>query len=524
MNANSPSEEQPATTLGTSTSNTTSNGGGLVDILNQLDSFKRNEMLALVGQYKSRSFGLNDFMLRARELLGERLYGQLARDMSNAASTRNSVTANNISAIPNMPMNSIPNMPNMMMQLPPNMRPQSVGSMPIHSMPQIYGQGAAPPIMSQSSQFPPQQQMMQQNEVDVTKMDTSSLQDVMQYSGVDLKAEAELLYRENTDINPISGSLYVDHRLKFDYFFNPFKFRAIVQHALQRQFFSSTLNNNESTNQTGAKVNKPLGISEEAVHLLGIAIQKRLIGIIRKLSEISRHRVDYGRGRFKIKIENDPKKQLWLQEKLFIEGVGEDKRRPGTTTATGATATTSPTVNQTLLNPPSLSSITSKATASQGGSKPTPSTSTAASSSTPAAGADDSVKTKLANVTALAALGIRQKSWMSSAASMGPSATTSGGATAGQSSSQPTTSGNEEKEPEIYQHPLANFYSLPSSTPLTDSELKAQYFNRTISTVDLISCMESDPHLRRSRLLAVLYESLPRENKENYLQPSEQQQ
>lgn len=523
MNTNSPSEEQPTTTLGNTTTTSTSGGGGLVDILNQLDSSKRNEMLALVGQYKSRSLGLNDFMLRARELLGERLYGQLARDMSNAAAARNSSTANNISAMPNIPMNSIPNMPNMMMQLPPNMRPQNVGSMPIHSMPQIYGQGAAginiPPIMSQ-----PQQQMMQQNEVDVTKMDTSSLQDVMQYSGVDLKAEAELLYRENTDINPISGSLYVDHRLKFDYFFNPFKFRAIVQHALQRQFFSSTLNNNEIASQAGAKVNKPLGISEEAVHLLGIAIQKRLIGIIRKLSEISRHRVDYGRGRFKIKIENDPKKQLWLQEKLFIEGVGEDKRRPSTATATGATAATSPTVNQTLLNPPSLSSITSKATASQVGSKPTPSTSTTASSSTPAAGADDSVKTKLANVTALAALGIRQKSWMSSAASMGPSATTSGGGTAGQSSSQPTTSGNEEKEPEIYQHPLANFYSLPSSTPLTDSELKAQYFNRTISTVDLISCMESDPHLRRSRLLAVLYESLPRENKENYLQPSEQQQ
>ena len=544
LNTNSPSEE-PTSTLGTNanTSASGSTGGGLVDILNQLDSSKRNEMLALVGQYKARVLGLNDFMMRARELLGERLYGQLARDMSNAAAARNAVTntaSGNIPTMPTMPtmsaMPTIPNMPVPMMQLPPNMRPQNVGSMPMHSMPQIYGQGSAINIstMPQSSQYTQQQQLQQaQNpmEVDVTKMDTSSLQDVMQYSGVDLKAEAELLYRENSDINQSSGSLYVDHRLKFDYFFNPFKFRAIVQHALQRQFFSSTLNNNNSSSGSSSnnessstataasgKVNKPLGISEEAVHLLGIAIQKRLIGIIRKLSEISKHRVDYGRGRFKIKIENDPKKQLWLQEKLFIEGVGEDKRRPGTTATTNNNNTTASTpstttalngTNQTLLNPPSLASIQANKPAVP--AKPTPSTSTSVSTS--GTGTDDSVKTKLANVTAMAALGIRQKSWMSSATSMGTN--TSGASTSSNQSSSQTTTNNEEKEPEVYQHPLANFYSLPSSTPLTDSELKAQYFNRTISTVDLITCMETDSHLKRSRLLAVLYESLPRENKEN---------
>lgn len=505
---NSPSEE--TTPTGT---------GGLVDILNQLDSAKRNEMLALVGQYKTRVLGLNDFMVRARELLGERLYAQLARDMSNAAAARNqpapiiSTMSTMGGSMPIPGVSGVPGMP--MMQLPPNLRPQAM-----HSMPQIYGQM---PQMQQMQMLPPQAQV---NEVDVTKMDTSSLQDVMQYSGVDLKAEAELLYRENTDINQISGSLYVDHRLKFDYFFNPFKFRAIVQHALQRQFFSSTLNNNGTTtsndrNDSSKVVNKPLGISEEAVHLLGIAIQKRLIGIIRKLSEISRHRVDYGRGRFKIKIENDPKKQLWLQEKLFIEGVGEEKRRPS---SSGNTITNITGTNQIILNPPSLASKMNPST-SQGGTKTTPSTGTVPSitSTVPAVtGTDDTVKTKLANVTAMAALGIRQKSWMSSATSMGngsnntgPASTTTTTTTNPTSSLTTATPGSEEKEPEVYQHPLANFYSLPSSTPLTDSELRAQYYNRTISTVDLITCMETDPHLKRSRLLAVLYESLPRENKEN---------
>lgn len=508
------SEEQTplaaqAQSVGTTSSS--SSGGGLVDILNQLDSNKRNEMLSLVGQYKNRVLSLNDFMMRARELLGERLYVQLSRDMNNAAAARN------VNIPPSAGSTATTTTSVYTTGMPSMMRNASV---PIHSMPQIYGTQPNFPV---PPQIPPHiQQHHNPIEIDVTKMDTSSLQDVMQYSGVDLKAEAELLYREH-DLNNAAMMMtnggFVDHRLKFDYFFNPFKFRAIVQHALQRHFFSNTINNGTTPDPTssGGKMNKPLGITEEAVHLLGIAIQKRLIGILRRLSEISRHRVDYGRGRFKIKIENDPKKQIWLQEKLFIEGVGEDKRK-----ATGTTgATSSSPVNQTLLNPPSINATTGGGNINKI-NPPAPQTSsssaTQSKSSASTAGTDDTVKTKLANVTALAALGIRQKSWMSSATTMNTGAPT---ATAGNNSQSSATNDssstlNEEKEPaEVYQHPLANFYSLPSSTPLTDSELRAQYYNRTISTMDLITCMESDSHLRRSRLLAVLYDALPRENKEN---------
>lgn len=480
-------------------------------------------MLSLVGQYKNRILGLNDFMLRARELLGERLYAQLSRDMNSAAAAR--VTSNNLT-----PMSMMPLPPNGVSTMPSMMRNVSSGPMPIHSMPQIYGSS------SQTFQIPIPLQNSNPIEVDVTKMDTSSLQDVMQYSGVDLKAEAELLYREHDMSNMVGGG-FVDHRLKFDYFFNPFKFRAIVQHALQRHFFSNTLNttSTSSTNynlENQTKLNKPLGITEEAVHLLGIAIQKRLIGILRRLTEISKHRVDYGRGRFKIKIENDPKKQLWLQEKLFIEGVGEDKRK---------SSSSSTSHNQTVLNPPTLVKVPTSTSGNVGVSVAATGVSTgqskASNSSTSSnpSGPDETVKTKLANVTALAALGIRQKSWMSSASTMNTSSTgtsnsnlpTSSSNTSSTNTSTPSSNipssnsqtnnqNNDEKDPsESYQHPLSNFYSLPSSTPLTDSELRAQYFNRTISTIDLITCMESDSHLRKSRLLAVLYESLPRENKEN---------
>lgn len=486
-------------------------------------------MLSLVGQYKGRALSLNEFMMRSRELLGERLYTQLARDMSNAAAARG--VGNNPQAQAQTQAQT---------QAAPLVQ-TGIRMATMHSMPQIYSGIQAPglpgipfiPQQPQYSQYPhpqTQSQPSQQTEVDVTKMDTSSLQDVMQYSGVDLKAEAELLYREHHDNAVVSGlgSLSVDHRLKFDYFFNPFKFRAIVQHALQRHFFSNTLASTTSEQGQAGKLNKPLGISEEAVHLLGIAIQKRLIGILRKLSEISRHRVDYGRGRFKIKIENDPKKQLWLQEKLFIEGVGEDRRKAAVTTAASASSTTTTNtpattgVNQTLLNPPSLATIAASLSASAVTNKSTGSipSKAASASGSGAAGGDDTVKTKLANVTAMAALGIRQKSWMSSATALNTPASasnpTSTSTTTTNTTANSQSSTNDEKEAaEVYQHPLANFYSLPSSTPLTDSELRAQYFNRTIATVDLITCMEADPHLKRSKLLAVLYEALPRENKEN---------
>lgn len=546
--------------------NVSGSGSGLVDILNQLDSNKRNEMLSLVGQYKGRSLSLNDFMMRARELLGERLYSQLSRDMSNAAAVRGS-SSSGISGISGVsgPNFGIPinlNAPTMIGSIPSISGMASMPGIPIrsqvpvsvsggmHSMPQIYGNSQIPqnlqyPYTTNTNTNPNFNIVNNSVEVDVSKMDTSSLQDVIQYSGVDLKAEAELLYREhdtlsntmnNYNNNLNSGSISVDHRLKFDYFFNPFKFRAIVQHALQRQFFSSTLQNNNnvttsntntSTNNNTTINNKPLGITEEAVHLLGIAIQKRLIGVLRRLAEISRHRVDYGRGRFKIKIENDPKKQIWLQEKLFIEGVGEDKRKFSSTTAASVNNNNLSSTNQTLLNPPTTTTAINKNISSlhlqskvSAGINQSTGSSQSSSGSNAVGATEDTVKTKLANVTAMAALGIRQKSWMSSATlnvtQTSSSASSSNSQTSPSSSSSSTVAGNDEKDSsETYQHPLSNFYSLPSSTPLTDSELRAQYHNRTISTVDLINCMESDSHLKRSRLLFVLYESLPRENKDN---------
>lgn len=453
----------------------TNSSGGLVDILNQLDPNRRNEMVGLISRYKSGTLTMPDFMTRSREILGDRLYEQFARDMNKAAQAQAQQR-----------------------QLPP-MRPPP----PAFHPPQIM---YPPPSMMSSQYYPPPMpaaapMMAAPAEVDVSKMDSSSLQDVIQYSGVDLKAEAEALYREHEAAH-LMNQTYVDHRLKVDYFFNPMKMRAILQSRLQRHYLqtrsdASLAASSSSSGQSAAP--KPLGLSEDALQLLGLALQKRLIGIIRRLSEVSKHRVDFGRGKFKIKIENDPKKQLWLLEKLFIEGVAE-----------GANAKAPE--NTTIASVPSMQTVKANAASVSGSGNVKEKESTAKEAAQPKP-EDLSIKTKLANVTAMAALGIRQKSWMSGAAAAAPEMKAEGTSAAKESKDQDTMDVSGKSDDAETAHPLSAFYSLPSVTPLSDTDLRSVYQNRICSVVDLITCMEADPHLCRSKLLAVLYEALPRENK-----------
>lgn len=497
----------------------TESSGGLVDILAQLDSIKRSEMLALVSRYKTAAVSMPEFMMKAREILGDRLYTQLARDMNKAAQMQQAQMAHQMPSIRPPQPHPVFTHPQMFAPAPSMLSAQYYAA-PTGAFP-MQPQASVPSVV-----VPAAAAAAQSTEVDVTKMDTSSLQDVIQYSGVDLKAEAEALYREHDQPTVYNQNL-VDHRLKIDYFFNPLKMRAILQGCIQRHYLSNrTANAAAGSASGGPPQDKPLGIGEEAVQLLGIAIQKRLISILRRLAELSRHRVDYGRGRFKIKIENDPKKQLWLLEKLFIEGLA--KKDEG--------GSVSGAINTTINSVPSLQSFkasTTSAAAAAGGGKDQ-SKDGKEVKETSKASEDISIKTKLANVTAMAALGIRQKSWMSgaaasmekasassSAASDSGSMAASGSKDSAAAAAASSASSAADQAAEVV-HPLAAFYSLPSSTPLSDAELKAQYYSRAISIVDLISYMENDVHLRRSKLLAVLYEALPRENKE-YTQPKPEQ-
>ena len=231
----------------------------------------------------------------------------------------------------------------------------------------------------------------------------------------------------------------------------------------------------------------------------GVGTGGTITGTGRYLKEISG-------GKVKV-IGADPEGSVYsggTGRPYLVEGVGEDARlRAGPPVHAPPATVTAPTANPHASHVPSLQAVLERAVPA---SAPVPVSGAAAPSG-------DDVKTKLANVTALAALGIKQKAWM--LADPAPSADKPGaGAVA--AAAQPTdTQPMDAAAPGTDDHhPLAAFHALPSSTPLTDAELHAQYAARAIVPIDLITLMEAEPALRRSRLLAALYDTLPRENRE----------
>ncbi len=284
---------------------------------------------------------------------------------------------------------------------------------------------------------------------DVTKMDSASLQDVIQYSGVDLRAEAEMIESE-LQMNTTAGGAVTsqDLRMRPDYFFNFPRLKAIVYMAVKSRGITN--------------------VNEEVFELLSLALQRRLMNIISGLNEISKHRVDAGRASFKIKVENDPKKQLWLLERVYEEQLEKEHLDIGNTA-------------------PKKPEETEKQKAKK------------AAIAEKKSGEDVIVKTRLANTTAMAALGLQQKSWM----------------TAGivglhqqqQSTPKPTNDDtNETSEPvENVKIPL-HFSQAPSVTPVTDRDLLMQINQKTLTLKDLVFFCERDPHLCRSTIMLTLYD------------------
>lgn len=367
-------------------------------------------MIALVNRFKSKQLSIQEFLAHSRQLLGERLYQLLAQGMNNAM------------RLPGGPM----------MMRPP---------------------GA--PVTG----FPPASTMMPQagdattdaiDFSDVSRMDSSALQDVIQYSGIDLKAESEMIESELHAHNLGGGSTSFaqDFRLRPEYFFNVPRMKAIVYMAIKARGLTS--------------------VSEEVFELIALALQRRLLNIITGMSEISKHRVDAGRLAFKIKVENDPKKQLWLLEKIYEEEL--DKRK-GDLMGTQKAATD----DKSKAKKPAVSEKK--------------------------ASEDVLVKTRLANTTAMAALGVQQKSWMTAGIvglqsnPIKPTVTSS--------SVEDTTDSTEAMEP--VKIPL-HFSQAPSVTPVTDRDLLLQINSRTISLKDLVFFCERDSHLSRSPIMLTLYD------------------
>lgn len=292
---------------------------------------------------------------------------------------------------------------------------------------------------------------------DVNKLDSSALQDVIQYSGVDLKAEAEMILRGSDAF--LSSSLSAaptapvgkDPRVSFDYFCNGARLKALVSTAVLARGVAD--------------------MNEDCLDMIALAVQRRLSQVVADLAAISRHRVDYGRARFKIKIDNDPKRQLWLVDQyLQIEN---EKVKVG---------------QGSLGSADSLAVARAKLRRAEKKS-----------------GEDVVVKTKLANVTAAVATGLQLKSWMTDASALAAAPlsdpSSAPAAAGGAAGAAPDAGGASSKLP-------LHFAQVPSATPVSDRELQTQFATRTVTIKDLLYYAEHDPHLRHSTFLLSLYHQL----------------
>jgi hypothetical protein len=287
---------------------------------------------------------------------------------------------------------------------------------------------------------------------DVTKMDSASLQDVIQYSGIDLSAEAEMIQSDFATAMPGAGFAAQDVRLRPDFFLNPARLKAIVYMAARARGLTS--------------------VNEDVFDLLALAVQRRLGNVISGMAEISKHRVDIKCSSFKIKVENDPKKQLWLLERLLEEAADRMQTNPEDKMAKGKKAGAAGTGE--------------KSKGASGG------------------GEDVLVKARLANTTALAALGVQQKSWMTAGivGLQAAAAATRNPETPSADSTDTNASGEPGEPVKIPLH----FSQAPSLTPATDRDLAAVIAQRRLTVKDLVFYCERDPHLARSKIMLTLYD------------------
>ncbi|ADM12156.1 TAF4 transcription initiation factor TFIID component [Encephalitozoon intestinalis ATCC 50506] len=182
------------------------------------------------------------------------------------------------------------------------------------------------------------------------EMKTEHLQDIIQYSGVDLKEEAEHIVRE-TETN-INFGEYEEEDLNN-------QIGSLLNIPLFREFVARIGNS------------RRVGISEESFFLLFQVVKRKILDIVEKMEESSKWRVEYNLSEFIIRINNDLSRQLWCLEQIekaelekFTIRKGEEEGRKK--------------VKKTIQEREDLV-----------------------------------IKKRLSNTVALAALGIQQKSWMS---------------------------------------------------------------------------------------------------------------
>ena len=295
--------------------------------------------------------------------------------------------------------------------------------------------------------------------------DSMALHDVMHYAGIDLKAESDLILRDQQQ-SIFSAAQYAgeeflkDPKLDPSYFFNVTRLKGILAHAA-KQF--------------------GLELSSDAHYALCLVLLRKLSNVLVQLVRFSRHRTDLPRRFYKIKVENDPKKQMWLLEQILTmkPQSQQQPQSPQSHQSTQQTGSQKPDTQQ------------------KKDSHDTESEEESGKKKRRTHPADDSViKTKLTNITASVATGLKMKSWMTASNSTDDFKS---------QHQQKGGDGDDEKDEHPDDHEPEqsrfNLNNAPSASPLTERELIEKYLARTISVRDLIRVLEDDPKLTKSPLI-----------------------
>ena len=365
------------------------------------------------------------------------------------------------------------------------------------------------------------------------KVDTDLLQDILQYSGVDLKAESDAIMRDQDFLlSQVAHSSGADPYARANLLFNVDLLRTVIANVAVRHQLGNVKQ-----------------LDSSIMELLLYGLQARMSAILDELVHISRVRVDVLRARFKMKIENDARRQLFVLDKALAHrnerylakagGVGSGTLMGPS--PIGVAAGPVDTVDASSQQGPGLGSASEDMDLGLATAKRTrmagPSSELEAlppGLAPEGLAAEQHVRSRLTNATALTQLGVPVKSWMLGGAgaigSTGPSAPSGSkdGTPLGSPSvvQTPTLKGTtsfvfgRSASAMSSMLPQAGMSSgIPSAASLlnvnapivygiSDKEWRASVLERKCSLVDLVFFLSYDPELARSNIYTKALASL----------------
>lgn len=399
------------------------------EILSALVGPKKIEMLQLIHRFKTHQIQVQEFLSNCRILLGPRLYGQLAENMNK--------------------INAESRLQHQKQNRPISMTPENLLAPGIKALSDALVDKNTPRRMEpQKPQISDDTQHEQNDAGKPMTVDTDVLQDILQGSGVDLKEEADNILKEQeyllTQV-PVLQSTTEDPRSSLEFLFNVDKLMHITRLIAEKH---------------GLHNAKSIDISVYEALLSGL--KSRIGTMLDDIVLTSRNRVDILRSHFKMKIENDPRRQLAILECCLYNQ--QEKSLSGSKDGrTEKRDEDNQEESATKRSRPGASGSTSKSTGLEK--------------------EEQYVKTRLTNITALGQLGAPIKPWMASGSPITASSSTING-----TSNINSTSGSA-----VIQHRAR------------EKEWRASLMDRRITLRDLIFYMERDSDLFRSSLLAQAY-------------------